>query len=141
MVRVGGGSCPQHSGAPLDASGHWFSPSLSGFGYSYLATGGSNPQEVFIPYVYDGSGFPRWLYGQKNFSSTSGAFTLQWFSGFSPLAPAVSLTGTAAGTGSRTLSATTVTDFGVNSTFGGALTGNWVQNRPVSLLSQRKNCQ
>jgi subtilisin family serine protease len=141
MVRVGGGSCPQHSGAPLDASGHWFSPSLSGFGYSYLATGGSNPQEVFIPYVYDGSGFPRWLYGQKNFSSTSGAFTLQWFSGFSPLAPAVGLTGTAAGTGSRTLSATTVTDFGVNSTFGGALTGNWVQNRPVSLLSQRKNCQ
>lgn len=141
MVRVGGGTCPQHSGAALDVSGHWFSPSLSGFGYSYLATGGSNPQEVFIPYVYDTTGFPRWLYGQKNFSSSNGAFTLQWFSGFSPLAPAVPLAGNAAGTGSRTLSATTVTDFGVNSTFGGPFSANWVQNRPVSLLSQRKNCQ
>jgi hypothetical protein len=29
----------------------------------------------------------------------------------------------------------------VNTTFGGALTGTWLQNRAVSQLSQRKNCQ
>ena len=59
MVRVGGGSCPAFNGQALDASGHWYSPSLAGFGYTYLATGGANPQEVLIPYVYDAQGFPR----------------------------------------------------------------------------------
>ncbi|MCX7032723.1 MAG: S8 family serine peptidase [Arenimonas sp.] len=141
MARVGGGNCPSFNSATLDASGHWFSPSLSGFGYTYLATGGSNPQEVFIPYVYDGAGFPRWLYGQKNFDGANGSFNLQWFSGFSPLAAPVGLTGTAAGTGTRTLATNDVTNMSVNSSFGGALTGNWAQNRAVSLLSQRKNCQ
>ncbi|HQZ31429.1 MAG TPA: S8 family serine peptidase [Arenimonas sp.] len=141
MARVGGGSCPSFNGQAFDTSGHWFSPSLSGFGYTYLAAGGSNPQEVFIPYVYDGSGFPRWLYGQKTFDGGNSNFGLQWFSGFSPLAAPVGLTGTAAGTGTRTVATNNVTNMSVSSTFGGALSGNWVQNRAVSQLSQRKNCQ
>ena len=140
MIRVGGGSCPSHLSQPLDVSGHWFAPSLSGFGYTYLATGGGNPQEVFIPYVYDGQGVPRWLYGQKNFVAGSNGFNLQWFSGFSPLAAPVGLIGTPAGTGSRTLASNNVTTMAVDSDFGGALVGTWVQNRPVGLLSQRKNC-
>ncbi len=140
MVRVGGGSCPSFLGQPLDVSGHWYSPDLAGFGYTYLATGGANPQEVFIPYVYDGQGVPRWLYGQKNFVSGTNSFNLQWFSGFSPLAPQVSLIGTPAGTGSRVLGTNSVGIMSVNSTFGGALSGNWAQNRGVALLSQRKNC-
>ena len=141
MMRVGGGNCPQHSGQALDVSGHWYSPSLAGFGYTYQATGGPNPQEVFIPYVYDGRGVPRWLYGQKNFAAATSNFNLQWFSGFPPLAPRVALTGTAAGTATRTLAINDVTDMSVNSSFGGVLTGNWVQSRPVAQLSQRKNCQ
>jgi hypothetical protein len=140
MIRVGGGSCPSYLSQPLDVSGHWYAPSLSGFGYTYLATGGANPQEVFIPYVYDGQGFPRWLYGQKNFVAATNAFTLQWFSGFSPLAAPVALIGTPAGTGSRTLGTNNVTIMAVNSSFGGSLIGNWVQNQGVSMLSQRKNC-
>ena len=140
MVRVGGGSCPSHLGQALDVSGHWYSPDLAGFGYTYLATGGANPQEVFIPYVYDGQGVPRWLYGQKNFVAGTGTFNLQWFSGFSPLAPQVSLIGTPAGTGSRTLATNNVTAMSVNSSFGGALVGTWAQNRSVGMLSQRKNC-
>jgi len=141
MMRVGGGSCPQHNGQPLDVSGHWYSPSLAGFGYTYQATGGANPQEVFIPYVYDGRGVPRWLYGQKNFAAGTTGFNLQWFSGFPPLAPAVGLTGTAAGTATRTLATNDVTNMSVSSSFGGALSGNWVENRAVAQLSQRKNCQ
>jgi subtilisin family serine protease len=141
MARAGGGSCPSFNGQAFDTSGHWFSPSLSGFGYTYLAAGGSNPQEVFIPYVYDGRGFPRWLYGQKAFDGASSTFNLQWFSGFSPLAAPVGLTGTAAGTGTRTVATNNVTNMSVNSNFGGALTGTWSQNRAVSQLSQRKNCQ
>ncbi len=141
MTRVGGGSCPQFNGQALDVTGHWYSPSLAGFGYSYQVTGGGNPQEVFIPYVYDGQGFPRWLYGQKNFVAGTNNFTLQWFSGFSPLSAAVGLTGTAAGTGTRTLATNNVTNMSVNATLTGALSGNWVENRAVAELSQRKNCQ
>ena len=141
MARVGGGNCPSFNAQSLDVSGHWFSPSLSGFGYTYLAAGGSNPQEVLIPYVYDGRGFPRWLYGQKAFDGANGNFNLQWFAGFPPLANATGLTGTAAGSATRTLATNNVTDMSVNSSFGGALVGNWVQNRPVTQLSQRKNCQ
>jgi subtilisin family serine protease len=141
MLRVGGGSCPQFNGQTLDVTGHWFSPSLAGFGYTYQATGGGNPQEVFIPYIYDGRGIPRWIYGQKNFASSPNSFNLQWFSGFPPLAPRVDLVGTPAGTGTRTLATNNVTNMSVNATFTGALTGNWVQNRPVAMLSQRKNCQ
>jgi len=140
MVRVGGGNCPTLNAQNLDVSGHWFSPSLAGFGYTYLATGGANPQEVFIPYVYDGQGFPRWLYGQKNFVAGSNSFSLQWFSGFSPLAAQVGLIGTPAGTATRTLATNSVSNMSVDTTFGGALIGTWVQNRAVAMLSQRKNC-
>jgi subtilisin family serine protease len=141
MARVGGGNCPQHNAQTLDVSGHWYSPSLSGFGYTYLATGGANPQEVLIPYIYDGVGFPRWLYGQKNFDAAAPTFNMQWFSGFSPLSAPVGLTGTAVGTGTRTLATNNVTDMSVNANFTGALSGTWTQNRAVALLSQRKNCQ
>ncbi|WP_084590547.1 S8 family peptidase [Arenimonas metalli] len=141
MVRIGGGTCPQFNGQTLDVSGHWFSPTLSGFGYSYQVTGGANPQEVFIPYVYDGQGFPRWLYGQKNYDGSVGNFNLQWFAGFSPLSAPVQLAGTAAGTGTRTLATNDVTNMSVNANLTGALSGNWVQNLPVAQLSQRKNCQ
>jgi len=141
MQRIGGGSCPQFNGQALDATGHWYSPSLAGFGYTYQATGGANPQEVFIPYVYDGQGVPRWLYGQKGFAASPNSFGLQWFAGFPPLAARVDLVGTAAGTGTRTLATNNVTNMSVNTTFTGALSGSWVQNRAVSMLSQRKNCQ
>jgi hypothetical protein len=141
MVRIGGGSCPQFNAQNLDVSGHWYSPDLSGFGYSYMATGGGNPQEVFIPYIYDGQGFPRWLYGQRNFDGANNSFDLFAVSGFSPLAPAVQITGTPAGTGTRTLATNNVTNMSVNATLSGALAGNWVENRAVSQLSQRKNCQ
>lgn len=141
MGRVGGGSCPQFNAQNLDVTGHWYSPTLAGFGYSYQVTGGGSPQEVFIPYVYDGQGFPRWLYGQKNFDGAVGNFSLQWFSGFPPLGTAVGLTPTAAGTGTRTLATNNVTNMSVNANLTGALSGNWVQNLPVAQLSQRKNCQ
>jgi hypothetical protein len=141
MQRIGGGNCPQFNGQTLDVTGHWFSPSLAGFGYTYQATGGGSPQEVFIPYIYDGRGVPRWLYGQKNFAATPTSFSMQWFAGFPPLAARTDLVGTAAGTATRTLATNNVTTMAVNTTFTGALSGTWAQNRAVAMLSQRKNCQ
>ncbi|TNJ35319.1 hypothetical protein [Arenimonas terrae] len=141
MQRIGGGTCPMPGGQPLDLTGHWYSPTLPGFGYSYQATGGADPQEVFIPYLYDGQGYPRWLYGQKGFAPGSETFALQWFSGFSPLAAAVPLTGTPAGTGRRTIAGSGIARMTVDATLTGALSGRWVQDRPVALLSQPKLCQ
>ncbi len=141
MARVGGGSCPSFNAANLDVTGHWYSPDKSGFGYSFIATGGGSPQEVMIPYVYDSVGFPRWIYGQKGFDSAVNNFNFQWFSGFAPTATKVALTGTAAGSGTRTLATNNITNMSVNSTFTGLLTGSWIENRPVAQLSQRKSCQ
>ncbi|MEO8002188.1 MAG: S8 family serine peptidase, partial [Arenimonas sp.] len=141
MARVGGGNCPSFNAQNLDVSGHWYSPDKSGFGYSFIATGGGNPQEVMIPYIYDGLGFPRWIYGQKAFNSGVDTFNFQWFSGFAPTATKVSLTGTAAGSGTRTLATNNLTNMSVNSTLTGLLSGTWTENRPVAQLSQRKNCQ
>lgn len=141
MARVGGGSCPSFNAANLDVTGHWYSPDKSGFGYSFIATGGGSPQEVMIPYVYDNVGFPRWIYGQKGFNSAVNNYNFQWFSGFAPTATKVALTGTAAGTGTRTLATNNITNMSVNTTFTGLLTGSWTENRAVAQLSQRKNCQ
>ena len=141
MARVGGGSCPSFNATNLDVSGHWYSPDKSGFGYSFIATGGGSPQEVMIPYIYDNLGFPRWIYGQKGFNSGVDTFSFQWFSGFAPTATKVSLTGTAAGSGTRTLATNNITNMSVNSTLTGLLSGTWAENRPVAQLSQRKSCQ
>jgi len=141
MDRVGGGNCPTYNAQNLDVSGHWYSPDKSGFGYSYIATGGANPQEVMIPYIYDGLGFPRWIYGQRSYNSADNSMSFQWASGFCPTCTAVGLTGTAAGTGTRTLATNNITNMSVNSTFTGLLSGTWSENRPVAQLSQRKNCQ
>ena len=142
MARVGGGSCPSFNTQNLDVTGHWYSPDKSGFGYSFIATGGGSPQEVMIPYVYDSVGFPRWIYGQKGFDSAANStHSFQWFSGFGPIAPKVALTGTAAGSGTRTLATNNITNMSVNTSFTGLLTGTWIENRAVAQLSQRKNCQ
>jgi len=140
MQRLGG-SCPTLNGQLLDVSGHWFSPSLSGFGYTYLVTGGADPQEVFIPYVYDGQGLPRWLFAQRTFTTASNTQDLRWFKGFCPFCTAVPLIGTAAGSGTRTLIGNDVTQMSVSATLAGGLSGSWNQNRPVGLLSQRAQCR
>jgi len=140
MQRLGGG-CPTRNGQLLDVSGHWYSSSLPGFGYTYLVTGGSNPQEVFIPYVYDAQGFPRWLFAQRPFSDASSTLALSWFKGFSPFAAPLPLVGSSAGNGTRTLVGNTVTQMAVSATLGNGLSGSWNQDRPVELLSQSAQCR
>jgi hypothetical protein len=138
FARLGGGGCPVYNTQALDVSGHWYSPDKSGFGYSYQA---ETSQEVFIPYVYDGVGFPRWAYGQKVFNGAVNNFSLTQFTGFCPTCSFVSLVGTAVGSATRTLSGATVSTMSSSVTFAGAVSGSWSENRAVALLSQVKNCQ
>jgi subtilisin family serine protease len=141
LSRLGaGGGCATFNAQPLDVSGHWYSPSLSGFGYSYQVIGGASPQEVFVPYVYDGNGFPRWVYGQRAFDGGASAMTLQWFDGFCPTCAASGLVPSAAGSGTRSLVTNGVGAMSSSLVFTGALSGAWNQSRPVALLSQPKSC-
>lgn len=142
LARLGaGGGCPTYNSQPLDISGHWYSPSQSGFGYSYQVTAGGSPQEIFVSYVYDGNGFPRWLYGQRNFDPNSNTIPLSWFQGFCPSCSAAPLTANNAGTGTRVLATGSISDMSVNTTFAGQLSGTWTQSRPVARLSQSTSCQ
>jgi hypothetical protein len=143
MVRLGGGGCPSSQSLPLDATGHWYSPSLSGFGYSAQY---EPNQEIYLPYVYDSQGMPRWLIGAKDWDEATTSVPLEQLSGFCALCghqPTVSrLTGTLTrqiglnGDGERGL-----TQVGVNAPLLAPLAGTWVQSRPTALLSARKDCQ
>lgn len=138
MDRLGGGGCPTYNSQPLDVTGHWYSPDKSGFGYSYQDEPGT---EILAGYVYDSVGFPRWLYGQKAFDSNVDTFSMYQLTGFCPLCSFLPTTNVAVGTGTRTLATNNITNMSINATFTGALSGTWSENRPVAMLSARKNCQ
>jgi hypothetical protein len=143
MVRLGGGGCPTSAGTPLDATGHWYSPSLSGFGYSAQF---EPDQEIYVPYVYDARGVPRWLIGAKAWNEAATDVPLEQLTGFCALcgrrATSSRLTGTLVrqvgvnGDGERGL-----TQIGVNAPLLAPLSGGWVQSRATELLSARKDCR
>lgn len=145
MVRLGGPGCVPYNGSSLDATGHWFSPSKSGFGYSAQF----EPEtEIHIAYMYDANGQPRWLYGQKSYNPAVNAVNMLQLGGFCPLCTAVSPTNTSVGTLVRTLGAAAVpdglpglTNVSLNATLAAPMSGTWSQNLPVGLLSARKNCR
>lgn len=137
---VAAGGCPVVGGQNLDVTGHWFSPSQSGFGYSVQA----EPNLEFIAaYLYDGLGFPRWLVGQANtFQSGTGTLAMSQFIGgpfpggtASPPAPQ------AVGQFTRTYSGGTLSSLELNATLTSPLSGAWQKSLPIGRLSDPKNCQ
>lgn len=145
MVRLGGPGCVQYNGNSLDATGHWFSPSKSGFGYSAQFEPST---EVHVAYMYDAKGQPRWLYGQKSYNPAVNTLNMLQLSGFCPLCTAVSPTNIQVGTLVRTLGPAAapdnlpgLTNMSLNATLAPPLSGTWSENLPVGLLSARKNCR
>ncbi|WP_081644588.1 S8 family serine peptidase [Arenimonas oryziterrae] len=138
MDRLGGGGCPVFNAQPLDTSGLWYSPDLSGFGYSLIT---EPTVEVMAAYTYDGQGFPRWLYGEKAFNSGVNTFNMEQYTGFCPTCTYAAPSSTVIGTGTRTLATNDVTNMSTNVTFINGVPGTWSQNRPTALLTSRKNCQ
>lgn len=141
LTRLGRGGCLQHAGTDLDVSGLWYSPSLSGFGYSYQISVGENPQEVLISYLFDGAGYPRWAYGQRSFTPEPTPLPMHWIAGFCPTCPAVTTQAHLSGTGSRVLGANDIARIGTEVSFTAPLRGDWSQEREAGLLSTRKNCR
>jgi hypothetical protein len=143
MVRLGGGSgCPTSSGAPLDATGHWFSPSLSGFGYSAQY---EPNQEIYAAYLYDNSGVARWLIGAKPWNEAIPQVNLEQLRGSCPTCGFAATSSTLTGTLTRTLGSNGdgkrgLTQIAISGPLVAPLVGTWNQSRATALLSARKNC-
>lgn len=145
FTRLGVPGCVTSGGNDFDVSGLWYSPVKSGFGYSTEVISGLE----FIPaYVFDQNGMPRWLIGQANFVDGIADIDMKQTSGFCPLCTYRDITSQTVGTMSRTLTATASPDnaagygaMGISASFAAPLRGNWNENLPVSLLSDRKACQ
>ncbi|MEM9302881.1 MAG: S8 family serine peptidase, partial [Pseudomonadota bacterium] len=66
-------------GAVAERTGLWFDPASPGYGYSVLGVAGN---EVYINYLFDGAGVPRWALAQGD--GSPGSLALLQFEGFCP---------------------------------------------------------
>lgn len=142
LVRLGGGACPISAGQPLNATGHWFSPTLNGFGYSaqYEAD-----QEIYLSYLYDAEGVARWLIGAKPWNEATTTVPLEQLTGFCPTCghmPTISrLTGQLTRTiGTNGDGLRGLTNIAVSAPLLSPLSGAWNEARATALLSARKSC-
>jgi hypothetical protein len=145
FTRLGSPGCVTSRGSNFDVSGLWYSPSKSGFGYSTEIISG---QEFIPTYLFDQNGMPRWLIGQKSFVDGVSTIDMKQLSGFCPLCVYRATTSQMAGSMSRTITATAAPDnspgysnMGVSAGFAYPLRGNWNENLPAALLTDRKSCQ
>jgi hypothetical protein len=136
MQRLGGTGCP----AGFEGNnGMWFAPTLSGYGYTVTYF----PDYEFMPvYLYDGRGNPRWLSGEKGgFTAADSQIPLFQIEGFCPwCARPSSLVYRSAGTMTRRFSGSRISGLGLNALLAAPLSGSWVQDRPVSLLTDPSPC-
>ncbi|GAB2504563.1 M12 family metallo-peptidase [Arenimonas alkanexedens] len=143
MARLGGSTgCPVLAGQPLDATGHWYSPSLPGFGYSAQF---EVDQEVYTSYMYDGQGIARWLIGNKTWPEAGASLPIGQLTGFCPTCGVMPVVPVAVGQLTRSFGVNQdgrrgLTQIGVTATFVPPLTGSWNESRATDLLALRKNC-
>jgi hypothetical protein len=142
LVRLGGTGCPSSSGAALDATGHWYSPTQSGFGYSAQY---EPDQEIYLSYLYDAAGVARWLIGAKPWNEAATQVNLEQIAGSCPTCGLAATTSRATGQLTRSLGTNAdgkrgLAQVGVNATLLAPLSGSWSQSRATEPLSARKNC-
>lgn len=143
MVRLGGATgCPLLDGQPLDATGHWYSPSLPGFGYSAQFEA---DQEIYVSYMYDGQGIARWLIGDKGWTVPGATLPIGQLTGFCPTCGHMPVIPVEVGQLTRSFGVVNdggrgLSQIGVTATFAPPLTGTWNESRSTAILAARKNC-
>ncbi|MDP1699021.1 MAG: M12 family metallo-peptidase [Xanthomonadaceae bacterium] len=146
LTRLGAGGCLGVGGQSLDASGHWFSPTRPGFGYSVQYDAGSS-QEIYVIYLYDQHGLPRWLFAQGPFGSGEQGIDLLQLTGFCPGCDASAIGSRVVGQLNRSLGSAEPdgllgpTRIAINATLAAPLSGNWNTDLSTALLSSRKHCK
>jgi len=144
MFRLGGGSgCPTSGGSPLDATGHWYSPSLAGFGYSAQF---EPDQEIYISYLYDAAGVARWLIGAKPWNEGVTTVPMEQLTGFCPTCGHMPTTSRLTGQLTRSFGTNEdgrrgLSQINVTAPLLAPLSGSWTESRSTSLLSARKDCR
>lgn len=144
MVRLGGATgCPVSEGQPLDATGHWYSPSLPGFGYSAQF---EVDQEIYVSYMYDGRGVARWLTGDKGWTLPGATMPMYQLTGFCPTCGHMPVVPVAVGELNRSFGTNAdgrrgLAQIGINATYAAPLTGAWNESRGTDLLATRKDCR
>lgn len=142
LSRLGGGGCPTSQGAPLDATGHWFSPSLPGFGYSAQY----EPElEIYTAYAYDAAGVARWLIGAKPWNEAVNQVDMEQISGTCPTCGHAPTSSRPTGRLIRTLGTNAdgkrgLTSIDLQAPYLSPLGGSWSQSRATALLVARKDC-
>jgi hypothetical protein len=142
LSRLGGGGCPTSQGAPLDATGHWYSPSLPGFGYSAQF---EPDLEIYTAYAYDAAGVARWLIGAKPWNEAVTQVNMEQIAGTCPTCGHAPTTSRLTGTLTRTLGTNAdgkrgLTQINLQAPFLSPLGGSWNQSRATALLVARKDC-
>jgi hypothetical protein len=143
LSRLGGGGCPVGTGGgPVDATGHWYSPSLAGYGYSVQYEPG---QEIYVSYLYDAAGVARWLIGAKPWDEGVTNVPMEQLTGFCPTCGVMPTESRLTGTLTRTVGTNAdgqrgPTQIGLNAPFLTPLTGAWAESRATAILSARKGC-
>jgi hypothetical protein len=143
LVRLGGAGCPTSQGAPLNATGHWFSPTLSGFGYSAQF---EPDQEIYAAYLYDAAGVARWLIGAKPWNESVGVVNMEQIAGSCPTCGYSATSSRLTGQLTRTLGQNSdgqrgLTQIAVSAPLLSPLpAGTWTQSRATTPLSARNGC-
>ena len=122
-------------------NGHWYSPSLSGYGFSAQLYPGS---EFYAAYAYDGQGRPRWITAQPspfNSGTTHPAYQLTGFGPLGTWVDPITNSPQNVGTLTRTFNGSNQFDtMGVNVTWTNGVPGSFVQNRAVTNLTSLQAC-
>jgi subtilisin family serine protease len=131
--RIDTGPCPAGG---LDATGIWFSPQQSGFGYT-INVGAS--VETYAAYFYDAQGIARWLFGLAPFGSP---ISLSTYVGFCPLCEFQEPITVPSGTLTRSFDGNGAAGrIGVQFAWPAPLSGNWQVDLPAVRMTDPVGCR
>jgi hypothetical protein len=136
MSFIDGGACPQLNGVAAPLTGLWYSPAISGTGYSVNAYPGLESNGA---YFYDGKGIARWALGQTSpFGNTT--MTLTQRDGFCPLCTHKVPVPTEIGTLVRRYDSTSTGNIKVDLELQPPMQGSWHVDFPTVRLSDALQC-
>lgn len=134
-----GRGCPNASGVPRDASGHWFDPARAGTGYSVQLF---ENYEFYAFFGYDEFGSARYLAAELPArGGVVESMPLMQLKGYANSLPPTELIRTTIGTLTRTFSGASLSNITVNGVFATPLSGTIGQSDSVIPLGSTQGCQ
>ncbi|MCB1569384.1 MAG: hypothetical protein KDI69_11285, partial [Xanthomonadales bacterium] len=140
MQRIESSGCGVLAGTSTKPDGNWYQPAHSGYGFETLIFPGL---ETFISYIYDGQGTARWVGAYREANPAIGptqSMQAKVANGSCPLCTYVTTTSKVAGTFSRSFNSGTQGHMALDVTFPAPMSGHWVSDDEVQLLTSPVTC-